>query len=174
MPDADLYLDKIDYECHKCGPQSCRELVEKVKAVLPRVPSLQLPRPVDPALLELNNPQPGDPVLVTGNSEFTQAVLLAVLSTTQSPFFVLFTDTKGDTLDMAVILESFTPDRIRQSLEKENFKARGSKLIIPGLAAGLKDDIAETTGWPVEVGPVCAAELPLFFSDGWSAIQDDE
>ena len=168
MPDADLYLDKINFECHKCGPDSCKDLVEKIKPLLPQVPSLDLPRPVDPALVELNDPGPGDPVLVTGNSEFTQAVLLAVLSTAQSPFFVLFTDTRGDTLDMAVILESFTPERIRQSLEKENFKAQGSKLIIPGLAEGLKNDIENMTGWPVEVGPVCAAELPLFFHDSWT------
>ena len=171
MPDADLYLDKIDFECHKCGPQSCKDLVEKIKPLLPRVPSLDLPRPVDPALVELNHPAPGDPVLITGNSEFTQAVLLAVLSTTESAFFVLFTDTRGDTLDMAVILKSFTPERIRQSLEKEKLKdkAPGSKLTIPGLAAGLKNEIAESTGWPVQVGPVCAAELPLFFQDRWTA-----
>jgi CO dehydrogenase/acetyl-CoA synthase gamma subunit (corrinoid Fe-S protein) len=171
MPDADLYLDRIDYQCHKCGPQSCKDLVDKIKPLLPQVPSLDLPRPVDPALFELNNPGPGDPVLVTGNSEFTQAVLLAVLSATESPFFVLFCDTKGDTLDMAVILKSFTPERIRNSLEKEKLeaKAQGATLTIPGLAAGLKDDIAETTGWPVQVGPVCAAELPLFFQDRWTA-----
>jgi CO dehydrogenase/acetyl-CoA synthase gamma subunit (corrinoid Fe-S protein) len=169
MPDADLYLDRIDVECHKCGPQSCKELVEKIKNLLPRVPSLQLPRPVDPALVELNHPRPGDPVLVTGNSEFTQAVLLAVLSTTESPFFVLFCDTKGDTLDMAVILKSFTPDRIQRTLEKEKLeeKAPGSQLTIPGLAAALKDDIGKATGWPVQVGPVCAAELPIFFGDKW-------
>ena len=170
MPDADLYLDNIDFECHKCGPQSCKDLVEKIKPLLPQVPSLQLPRPVEPALVELNDPSPGDPVLVTGNSEFTQAVLLAVLSTTESPFFVLFTDTRGDTLDMAVILKSFTPERIRQSLEKEKLKdkAPDSKLTIPGLAAASKDEIAETTGWPVQAGPVCAAELPLFFQDIWA------
>jgi len=171
MPDADLYLDKIDFECHKCGPQSCKDLVEKIKPLLPTVPSLDLPRPVDPALVELNNPTPGDPILVTGNSEFTQAVLLAVLSSTQAPFFVLFTDTRGDTLDMAIILESFTPDRIQNSLQKENLaaKAPGSTLTIPGLAAGMEDAIAKTTGWPVQVGPVCAAELPLFFHDRWTA-----
>ena len=176
MPDADLYLDKIDFECHKCGPQSCKELVEKIKDQLPRVPALQLPRPVEPALVELNNPRPGAPVLVTGNSEFTQAVLLAVMSTTESPFFVLFTDTKGDTLDMAVILKSFTPERVRQSAEKEQLseKAGGSTLILPGRAAGLKDDIRKTAGWPVRVGPVCAAELPLFFGESWSAISGGE
>lgn len=169
MPDADLYLDKIDFECHKCGPQSCKELVEKIKAQLPRVPSLQLPRPVEPALVELNHPRPGDPVLVTANSEFTQAVLLAVMSTTTGPFFVLFCDTKGDTLDMAVILKSFTPERVKRSMEREGLedKAGGGTLILPGLAEAMQADIAKTTGWPVQVGPVCAAELPLYFGDQW-------
>lgn len=173
MPGADLYLDRIDFECHKCGPQSCKQLVENLKTLLPQVPSLDLPHPVDPALFELNHPRPGDPVLVTGNSEFTQAVLLSVLSTTESPFFVLFCDTRGDTLDMAVILQSFTPERIKHFIESEDLagKANGSKLILPGLAAGLRDAIAETTGWPVEVGPICAAELPLFFRDRWTASQ---
>jgi CO dehydrogenase/acetyl-CoA synthase gamma subunit (corrinoid Fe-S protein) len=41
-------------------------------------------------------------------------------------------------------------------------------LIIPGLAAELKDDIEKVTGWPVEVGPVCAAELPCYFGDSWT------
>ncbi len=170
MPDADLYPDRVNFECHKCGSQSCKELVEKIKDRLPRVPSLQLPRPVDPCLLELNSPNPGDPVLVTGNSELTQAVLLAVMSTTESPFFVLFTDTRGDTLDMAVILKSFTPDRIKQSIEQERLsdQAQGSPLILPGLAAGMQKEIAKATGRPVWIGPVCAAELPLFFEDSWT------
>jgi CO dehydrogenase/acetyl-CoA synthase gamma subunit (corrinoid Fe-S protein) len=121
--------------------------------------------------VELNHPSPGDPVLVTGNSEFTQAVLLAVLSTTETPFFVLFCDTRGDTLDMAVILKSFTHDRIKQSMERKGLpdRAKGSTLILPGLAADMQRDVAEATGWPVQVGPVCAAELPLFFEDRWTA-----
>jgi len=189
-----------DHECKKCGAQSCKDLVDKlgrgdwrpadlelqrdkIKAielamnsggVLPEVPQLQLPRPVPAGLLELNDPQPGDPVLVTGNSEFTQLVLTAVLSTTLSPFFVLFCDTRGDTLDMAIILKSFTPERIKESIERENLskKAKTSSLILPGLAAKLKDDIKLATNWPVELGPVCAAELPLFFNDRWLPPED--
>ncbi len=203
MPDADLYLDRIDFstylsaaDCKKCGADSCKELVDRLKQracrpedlhqasasriralrlaleadrMLPRVPSLQLPRPGAVGLVELNHPEPGDPVLVTGNSELTQEVLLAVLSTTTSPFFLLFTDTRGDSLDMAVILESFTPEGILRSIKDEKLsrKTAPSTLYIPGLAASLGNLIAATTGWPVTVGPVCAAELPMFFGERW-------
>jgi CO dehydrogenase/acetyl-CoA synthase gamma subunit (corrinoid Fe-S protein) len=138
---------------------------------LPAVPAITTPRPVPPELAELNDPSQGDPVLVTGNSVFTQEVLLAVLAATASPFFVLFTDTRGDTLDMAVILGSFTADRVKRSFEAERLaeRARGSTLVLPGLAAGSKDEVAAATGRPVEVGPVCAAELPLYFGERWRA-----
>jgi CO dehydrogenase/acetyl-CoA synthase gamma subunit (corrinoid Fe-S protein) len=184
-------------ECRQCGADSCKHLVDllrtrsrwpealrglpddKVAAlkmalgaepVLPAVPSLQVPRPSTVGLVTLNDPRPGDPVLITGNSELTQEVLLAVLSTTVSPFYVLFTNTRGDTLDMAVLLESFTPDVVGKFLEEEKVAARAfsSTLYIPGLAAALFDDIAKVAGMPVQLGPVCAAELPLFFGKRWA------
>ena len=123
MPDANLYLDQIDYtkyldvKCQKCGKTSCKELVEKLQ--LPKVSSLQMPHPAEVGVIELNNPGPKDPILITGNSQFTQEVLLAILSETLSPFFLVMTDTRGDTLDMAVILQSFTPSRIKDTLERE-------------------------------------------------------
>lgn len=201
MPDADLYLESIDFgdyldarDCARCGAASCRALVEMLRASggayaaldglderkaralgatlaiernPPAVPALAIPRPVPPELVALNEPSPGDPVLVTGNSAFTQEVLLVVLATTAHPFFVLFTDTRGDTIDMAVILKSFTADRVKRSFEVERLaeRARGSTLVLPGLAAGSRDEIAAATGRPVEVGPVCAAELPLYFGE---------
>ena len=114
-------------------------------------------------------------MLVTGNSVFTQEVLLVILATTARPFFVLFTDTRGDALDMAVILGSFTADRVRRSFEVERLaeRARGSALVLPGLAAGSRDEIAAATGRPVEVGPVCAAELPLYFGERWLVSGED-
>jgi CO dehydrogenase/acetyl-CoA synthase gamma subunit (corrinoid Fe-S protein) len=203
MPDADLYIDRIDIdrylsgdECTRCGARSCRDLVRRLverrvqaaelrgldprkaaalmtatgaDGVVPAVPSLQLPRPVKPGVVELNDPSPGAPVLVTGNSEFTQEVLLAVLSTTLSPFFVVFTDTRGDTLDMALILDSFTPERVGRFFEQQDVSGRvgGGTLVLPGLAADLADAVAEVTGLAAEVGPVCAAELPLYFGERW-------
>jgi CO dehydrogenase/acetyl-CoA synthase gamma subunit (corrinoid Fe-S protein) len=182
-------------ECRRCGASSCRGLVERLRsgggrpsvevlgsaraslleAVLeaadgmPHVPMLVNPRPVKPELAEINHPSAGDPVLVTGNNAFTQEVLLTVLSGTPSPFFVLFADTRGDTVDMAVIFSSLTAGRVAKSLEAARTadRAAGSRLVLPGLAAGIRDELASISGLAVDVGPVCAAELPFYFGATW-------
>jgi len=46
-------------------------------------------------------------------------------------------------------------------------KVQARELLIPGLAGPLKEDIERLSGWKVRVGPVCAAELPLFLSELW-------
>ena len=45
--------------------------------------------------------------------------------------------------------------------------------MLSGLAAGSRDEIAAATGRPVEVGPVCAAELPLYFGERWLVTGED-
>lgn len=183
-------------QCRNCGAASCKELVEQLRQggrqpadldflsanraaglttalraerIMPSVPMLQLPSPGPTGLVELNKPGPDDPVLVTGNSELTQQVLLAVMSTGLTPAFVLFVNTRGDTLDMAVILGTFTPQSVETAVDRElqSGKVGDNTLIIPGLAASLADDIGTATGRAVEVGPVCAAELPLMFGERW-------
>lgn len=191
--ELDRYLS--EEECRRCGATSCRGLVERLlkgggraslevlgrsrasslgaaidaAGAMPEVPMLVNPRPVKPELAEINHPSAGDPVLVTGNNAFTQELLLTVLSGTSSPCFVLFTDTRGDTVDMAVVFSSLTADRVARSLEAERIadRAAGSRLVLPGLAAGIRGELASISGVVVEVGPVCAAELPLFFGERW-------
>ncbi len=203
MAEADLYLDTISIEtylsrteCKKCGADSCRDLVEKLKQNecsatdlssippfklhalqsmidieknLPAVPRLQLPRPSDPGLTELNNPSNGDPILVTGNNLFTQEVLMCVLASTTKPLFFLSTDTQGDSLDMAVILGTFTVDTVLKALTEEGLSKRGgsSPLLIPGRAGHLAEAIHSASGCTVDIGPICAVELPLYFSSAW-------
>ena len=183
-------------QCRNCGAASCRELVEQLRRggrrpadldflttnraaavnaalraeqIMPAVPMLQLPSPGPTGLTELNNPGPDDAVLVTGNSELTQQVLLAVMSKGLTPAYVLFVDTRGDTLDMAVILETFTARAVKTALDPElrSGRLKDNMLIIPGLAASLADDVRTATGRTVKVGPVCAAELPLMLGDRW-------
>ncbi len=187
----DRYL--TDSDCKKCGADSCKKLVEqlhsgnvnvselqslpegKAKALesaikgrqmLPEVPKLTFPRPVDPDLVELNDPKDGDPIIVTGNNQYTQEVILTVLSTMTNSFFVLFTDTRGDTLDMAVVFESFTVNAINESFENTGLKKRIGKspIVIPGKAGELSQAIQERLNLDVEIGPVCAAEIPLYFN----------
>jgi CO dehydrogenase/acetyl-CoA synthase gamma subunit (corrinoid Fe-S protein) len=149
-------------------------LALRAEEVLPPVPSLELPRPVPPDLYEINDPGPEAPVLVTGNSEFTLTVLTALLALTVSPFYLLLVDCRGDTVDMAMVYRSFTPQRLDQALEAHRLGARLShhELILPGCLAPLKEELASYTGWDLVVGPICAAELPLFLGDRWQPPPD--
>lgn len=187
----DRYL--TDHECQKCGVDSCKKLVEQLSAgkistaelkslpeqkaqalryaidgaqMLPEVPKLTFPRPINPEVVELNQPKDGDPIIITGNNEYTQEVLLTVLSTLTVPLFILFSDTRGDTLDMAVVYESFNAEAIAGSFGATGLKHRikSSPVIIPGKAAELANLIQKKLKLKVVTGPICAAELPLYFS----------
>ncbi len=188
------YLSQSD--CRACGFFSREEFLNKLKKgaagytcsgridpqrllalriavrpdlVIPSVEISQLPNPGPTGLFPINDPAEDSPVLVSGNSLLTIEVLSAVLSTTISPFWYLTVDTLGHTVDMALVLNILTPDRIIASLSTTPFRTthRKRSMVIPGLASHLKEDIAQRTGWSVQVGPICAAELPLYFGAAW-------
>jgi CO dehydrogenase/acetyl-CoA synthase gamma subunit (corrinoid Fe-S protein) len=142
-------------------------LAVQALAILPVVQSLEFPRPVPPDLFEINEPGPEAPLLVTGNSEFTLAVVTGLLAYSVSPFYLLLIDTRGDTVDMSMIYRSFTPQRLDQGLEHHRLaeKLKRQQLIIPGVVAPLKEELASYTGWDIRVGPICVAELPLFLGE---------
>jgi CO dehydrogenase/acetyl-CoA synthase gamma subunit (corrinoid Fe-S protein) len=145
------------------------EAVERIKQLWPNVPLLVHPRPDFVGLVELNQPDEKSPVLISGNNEFTEQVLLTVLSTTVCPFHMVFIDSDGNTVDMALLYKTLTAERIQSALQETGItqKITHKELIIPGLAANMQQDIESLTGWKVRVGPVCAAELPLFLSSIW-------
>jgi len=188
------YLPQTD--CAACGVPTCQEFVEVLKQghkkpqncpdlspslhypfevaldadnLLPKFPCLTVPRPGPTGLMEINNPGDDSPILISGNNTHTQDVMTSMLGTTKSPFFVVFADTRGDTVDMAVILKSLTVEVIRSEVVKSGVleKTGHQKIVIPGLAWAVGDAFRESTGWNVTVGPVCAGELPLFFADRW-------
>ena len=152
------------------------EAIEKIRALWPDVPLLSHPRPGFTGLIELNNPGPDSLVLVSGNNEYTEQVLMTVLGTTICPFFVLSVDTEGNTVDMSMIYQTLTAQRLSESIQSTDIeeKIKVRELMIPGLASSLRKDIERLTGWKVRVGPVCAAELPLFLSEIWIAPETEE
>jgi hypothetical protein len=158
-------------ECTFFTPEKRHALSLALRAaeVLPSVPSLELPRPVSPDLFELNNPDPDALVLVTGNSEFTLTVMTGILATTVSSLYLLLVDCRGDTVDMAMVYESFTPERLQRALSTHDLadKVSHRRLVIPGFCASLQDILAQATAWDIIVGPICAGELPLFLGKAW-------
>ncbi|MBU0987128.1 MAG: hypothetical protein KKH68_07730 [Proteobacteria bacterium] len=180
-------------DCKACGFHSREEFLERLRAgqlkpsqcrlarmrflsllwaarpdeILPEVEVLQMPNAVPTGLFPINRPAKDSPMLVSGNSKLTVEVLTAVLSTTLSPFWYLVVNLDGHTVDMAMVYEVFTAERILQALLQEQADqiAPESALFLPGLAAPLRDRLAEQSRRTVTVGPVCAAEIPLFFGE---------
>jgi CO dehydrogenase/acetyl-CoA synthase gamma subunit (corrinoid Fe-S protein) len=70
---------------------------------------------------------------------------------------------------MALILGSLTAAVISKEVIKSGVLERTAhqEIVIPGLAWAIGDELRESTGWKVTVGPICAAELPLFFGERW-------
>jgi hypothetical protein len=137
--------------------------------VLPCIPSLDVPQPAEAGLFDLNGPTAVSPVLVTGNSRLTHEVLLSVLSTTTAPTWMLSVDSGGHTVDMSLVYRTLTAEAIANAIQAgdprvDDFTGR---IILPGLAEKLARPVSDMLGRPVEVGPICAAELPLFFGSDW-------
>lgn len=139
----------------------------KPDEILPETEVLQLPEAAPSGLFPVNRPDAESPILVSGNSALTVGVLSAVLSTTISPFWYLVVDTDGHTVDMAMVYEVLTVDRIVQALDTGgvNRIAPLSSLLLPGVAAAIAGGLAERCDRSVALGPICAAELPLFFGE---------
>jgi CO dehydrogenase/acetyl-CoA synthase gamma subunit (corrinoid Fe-S protein) len=112
--------------------------------------------------------------LLSGNSEFTQEVISSIMAFTLSPFWLLFADCRGDTVDMAMIYRTLKIEKIISVLEETGLRHQQERraIIIPGFASPLKDPLEQRIGWQVKVGPICVAELPLFLGEAWELPSD--
>lgn len=196
--DAWLYLDRIEFsrywpenaelkwddfysqfEGGRISVNDCEFLsVQKKQALslaldassyLPVVPTVDIPRPITSELVGLNDPDEHSPVLVTANNRFTFEVISTVWSQGITPAWFLLLNCGGNTLDMALVFNKFTPQALEESIKTARLASFVShrNLLMPGLASTLKDEFESATEWKTEIGPVCAAEIPLFLAERW-------
>ncbi|MBT4510920.1 MAG: hypothetical protein HOC20_01740 [Chloroflexi bacterium] len=139
------------------------------KTYLPSIPSIDVPQPIGPDLYPLNEPDENSLVIVTGNSQLTFDVMATIWAQGVTPAYLLLVDCLGSTVDMAMVYKNFTPDRLQQAIKKSGLEKTVAHrlMIVPGLTSPLADEFKSVTGWEIEVGPVCAAEIPLFLGDRW-------
>jgi hypothetical protein len=137
---------------------------------LPTIPSLQVPRPAAAGWFDLNEPTASSPALITSNSQLTHEVLLAVLSTISAPLWMVSVDTGGHTVDMSLVFGTLTPAAIAHAIETHDTRppSFAGPVLLPGLAEPLAAPLPKLLGHEVKVGPICAAELPLFFMSEWT------
>jgi CO dehydrogenase/acetyl-CoA synthase gamma subunit (corrinoid Fe-S protein) len=145
------------------------KLVLEAKTYLPSVPQLTVPQPIEKGLVPINEPGEDSLVIVTGNNQSTFEVLATIWAQDITPAYFLLVDCLGSTVDMAVVYGDFTPARLAQVMAESGLESRVKHhhMIVPGLTASIAADFAKATNWEIEVGPVCAVELPLFLGDRW-------
>ena len=145
------------------------KLVSESETYLPSIPQMTVPQPMDAGLFPVNEPDKNSMVIVSANNQQTFEVLATVWAQGVTPAYFLLVDCLGNTVDMAMVFGVFTPDRLQQILEKTGLKDKVEHrhIIVPGLTSPLAEDFARATGWEVEVGPICAVELPLSLGDRW-------
>ncbi len=103
------------------------EAINTIKELWPQVPLLMHPRPGFTGLIELNSPDSDSPVLVSGNNEYTEQVIMTVLGTTVCPFFVLFVNTDGNTVDMAMIYQTLTAEKIHKEIKETGLEKKAQR-----------------------------------------------
>ncbi|MDY7032268.1 MAG: (Fe-S)-binding protein [Thermodesulfobacteriota bacterium] len=194
--EIDFYRYLPQTDCRECGLTTCKEFLGNLKRreirladcphlsahmiyafdvalnaqqIIPEIELMQLPVIGKPGLVEFNIPDKHSPLLISGNSELTQLALSAILATTVKPFYVLFVDILGHTIDMAMIYGVLNEVRIRDAIEESHITDMidHREIVIPGFAGSLHQEIERLTGLSVNVGPICCGELPLYFGEDW-------
>lgn len=181
------YLEDID--CRDCGFSSCIAFAEALvshdaradqcteldpnMAVTmntlltfePRtIPYNVMMESLTPGVYPVGNPQASSPVLATCNFTETIYLLEDILQACSVDALLLMSDTKGYSVDNAVVEKRFTPFEILKVISEGEVGplVNHRHLVIPGLAGHLKSHIATTSGWRVSTGPVSGFEIPLF------------
>ena len=193
------YLPHLD--CKECGVDTCREFALRLKlkelsfelcpyltsskkeafglvfealASPPQIPVAQMPVSGITGVYEIGSPGHRSPVLISGSSEYTQEVISAVLSLYPYDCLMVFVDSEGSTVDMAMIFGTFTAAKIKRIVSEHiTERVTHRSLILPGLAAPLKEEAERLTGWRMLVGPICAVELPLFLDQAYPSAHTD-
>jgi hypothetical protein len=166
---ADGKGSKEDYAFLNSRQGRSFKLVLEAQKYLPSIPLLTVPQPIEAGLFPINEPDEDSLVIVSGNNRLTFEVLATVWAQGTTPAYFLLVDCLGSTVDMAMIYGYFTPMRLTQILSTSGLerKVKHRRMIVPGLTAPLADEFALKTGWEIELGPVCAVELPLFLGERW-------
>jgi acetyl-CoA decarbonylase/synthase complex subunit gamma len=169
---ARLAAEEVNIENYpflKPGQIQAFKLVLEAKTYLPAVPLLTVPQPIDKGLFPVNEPDENSLVIVTGNNRLTFEVLATVWAQGVTPAYFLVVDCLGNTVDMAMVYGDFTPQSLAQVLKESGLedKVKHRHMIVPGLTASLADEFKSATNWEVEVGPLCAVELPLYLGERW-------
>ncbi len=132
----------------------------------------QKPVTVEPKLYKIGGePKEDSPLMVTTNFSLTYYSVEPEIINSKIPSWLLIVDTDGLSVLTAWAAEKFTPEKIIESLKKENVeeKIKHRKLIIPGYVSVMSGKLSDLLpDWEVIVGPKEASGIPKFLKTFYS------
>jgi len=124
---------------------------------------------VEAKIYEIGSPDENSPVFVTTNFALTYFNVSGDLESAKISCYLLVVDTEGLAATVSVAAEKITSSGVKTALKESNIENRVKhrKLIIPGVAARLKGDFEDATGWEIMVGPQDSSEISNFLKENW-------
>lgn len=120
--------------------------------------------PPSPGVHDVGKSEESFPVFAPCNFRETVDLLENILKACALDALLLMSDTKGYSVDNAMVEKRFTPFEILKVISQTEagslFNHR--HLINSGLAGHLKGHSATTRAWQVSTGPVSGFEIPVF------------
>lgn len=127
------------------------------------------PVSVEPGLREFGSPDDKSPLLVTTNFALTYFTVASDIESARLNCYLLVVDTEGLSVESSVAGRKLTAEKIASAMKEYRVSEKVShrKMIIPGLAARLKGELEDLTGWEVLVGPRDSSDIPAFLAKYW-------
>ena len=124
----------------------------------------KVPAKVKPGLHRCGSPDRSSPVLLTVNYALTYYLVTADIDKAGIHCHLLVVDTGGMSVLNALAGGQLKPETVSEAIKQTGLESTVShkKLIIPGLAARLRREIEDLSGWEVLAGPVESRDIPLF------------
>jgi acetyl-CoA decarbonylase/synthase complex subunit gamma len=127
------------------------------------------PVAIEPGLKVFGAPDENSPVMFTANFALTYYTVASDIESAKVNAYLLVVDTEGIAVDSAVAGRKLTAEKVVTAIRASGIenKVKHRKLIIPGKAARLSEEIEKLGGWQVLVGPKDSSDIPKFLQEKW-------
>jgi acetyl-CoA decarbonylase/synthase complex subunit gamma len=127
------------------------------------------PVAVKPGLRVFGAPNQNSPVMFTANFALTYYTVASDIESAKVNAYLLIVDTEGIAVDSAVAGRKLTAEKVADAIKASGIenKVKHRKLIIPGKAVRLSEEIEKLSGWQVLVGPRDSSDIPKFLQEKW-------
>jgi acetyl-CoA decarbonylase/synthase complex subunit gamma len=124
------------------------------------------PVAVEPGLKVFGVPDENSPVMFTTNFALTYYTVASDIESAKLNAYLLVVNTEGIAVDSAVAGRKLTAEKVAEAIKASRIgdKVKHRKLIIPGKASRLSNEIEELSGWQILVGPRDSSDIPKFLA----------